>query len=229
MSRVLLGAVILQSLAATAQEAEALAPPANVSFHSVDYRNILAWTVPTNGPPTKHSLRFYVQWKIYGEPHWADVAGCQGIQRLRCDLSNVTSVTREWYYARVQATTSSSSSSSTSSRTSSRSPWTLSPRFSPRWDTKITPPPLKLNVMERGVSVRVKPPKQHVLKMPSSLQYRIYLIHPGGKEELFAMDSNRITLNHLRHRTKYCLQSQTVIVYQAKSSARGPKKCFTTL
>lgn len=36
--------------------------------------------------------------------------------------------------------------------------------------------------MERGVSVRVKPPKQHVLKMPSSLQYRIYLIHPGGKE-----------------------------------------------
>lgn len=43
--------------------AAALAPPANVNFQSVDYRNILTWTVPTTRP-TGESLRYYVQWKM---------------------------------------------------------------------------------------------------------------------------------------------------------------------
>lgn len=43
--------------------AAVLAPPANVQFQSVDYRNILAWTVPTI-IPLGESLRYYVQWKM---------------------------------------------------------------------------------------------------------------------------------------------------------------------
>ncbi|XP_076599726.1 interleukin-22 receptor subunit alpha-2 [Chaetodon auriga] len=217
MTRLLLGAVLLGHLAVTLQVLVTLAPPAQVRFDSVDYKNILRWTPSTNST----SLQYYVQWKIYGEPQWLDVDGCQGTQRLQCDLSGVTSEPREWYYARVQA----------SSLPSSKSAWALSPRFSPRWDTKISPPVLRLNVTEQGIVVRVKPPKLHFRKMHSSLQYKIYLIHTSGEEEVFEMNccSQKLALNKLNHKAKYCLQAQTVIPQQAKSSARGSARCVSTL
>ncbi|XP_071336308.1 interleukin-22 receptor subunit alpha-2 [Trachinotus anak] len=218
MIRLLLRAVLLGNLGVcvTAQELVMLAPPAQVRFDSVDYENILHWTPPTN----KTSLQYYVQWKIYGEPQWLDVDGCQGIQNQQCDLSDVTSDLREWYYARVHA----------SSPPSSKSAWALSPRFSPRWDTKISPPVLRLNVTEQRIVVRVKA-LQLVRKMHSKLHYKIYLIHTSGEEEEFEMDccSNKLTLKELSHKAKYCLQAQTVITSQAKSSARSSLKCVTML
>ncbi|XP_042337382.1 interleukin-22 receptor subunit alpha-2, partial [Plectropomus leopardus] len=108
----------------------------------------------------------------YGEPQWLDVDGCQGIQKPQCDLSVVTSETREWYYARVHA----------SSLPSSKSAWALSPRFSPRWDTKISSPILRLNLTEQGIVVRVRPSKLLVRRLHSSLQYKIYLMHASGEE-----------------------------------------------
>ncbi|TNN74256.1 Interleukin-22 receptor subunit alpha-2 [Liparis tanakae] len=194
-----------------------LAPPTQVRFDSVDYKNIVNWTPPTNGS----SLHFYVQWKIYGEPEWLDVDGCQGIQRARCDLSVVTSDPREWYYARVHA----------SSLPSSKSAWALSRRFSPRWDTKISPPVLRLNLTEQGIVVRVKPPRHLVRKMHSSLHYQIYLLDTSGQEEVYTLDccSNKLSLEKLTHKEKYCLQAQTMIPLQARSSARSPVKCVTTL
>ncbi|KAI3363353.1 hypothetical protein L3Q82_011978 [Scortum barcoo] len=157
----------------------------------------------------------------YGEPQWLDVGHCQGIQRHHCDLSSLTSDPREWYYARVHA----------SSLPSSKSAWALSPRFSPRWDTKISPPVLRLNVTEEGVVIRVKPPKPLVRKMHSSLQYKIYLMHTGGEEKVFDLDccSKKLALKELNHQAKYCLQGQTMIPLQAKSSTRGSVKCITTL
>ncbi|XP_018552457.1 interleukin-22 receptor subunit alpha-2 [Lates calcarifer] len=219
MTCLLLGAVLLGNLAAcvTAQDPVVLAPPAQVRFDSVDYKNILRWTAP----PNNNSLQYYVQWKIYGEPQWLDVDGCQGIQNHQCDLSAVTSDLREWYYARVHA----------SSLPSSKSAWALSPRFSPRWDTKISPPALRLNVTEQGIVVRVKPPRLLVRKMPSSMHYNIYLIPTSGEEEVFEMDccSNKLTLKELKHKANYCFQAQTVITLQAKSSARSSLKCATML
>ncbi|KAA8583615.1 hypothetical protein FQN60_014823 [Etheostoma spectabile] len=147
--------------------------------------------------------------------------GCQGIQKHHCDLSDVTSDPREWYYARVHAV----------SLPSRKSAWALSPRFSPRWDTKISSPVLRVNVTKQGIMVRVKPPRLAVRKMHNSLLYKIYLIHTNGKEEVFEMEccSNELTLNELKHKTKCCLQAQTIIPLQAKSSARSSVKCFTTL
>ncbi|XP_029305715.1 interleukin-22 receptor subunit alpha-2 [Cottoperca gobio] len=219
MTRLLLGAVLLGNLGVCvpAQVPEMLAPPTQVRFDSVDYKHIVNWTPPTNSS----SLLYYIQWKIYGEPEWLDVVGCQGIQKPQCDLSVVTSDIREWYYARVHA----------ASLPSSKSAWALSPRFSPRWDTKISSPVLRLNVTEQGIVVRVKPPRLLVRKMHSSLHYKIYLIHSSGEEEEFDMDccSNKLPLKKLQHKAKYCLQAQTMIPLQAKSSARSSVKCVTTL
>ncbi|XP_038592709.1 interleukin-22 receptor subunit alpha-2 isoform X2 [Micropterus salmoides] len=215
MIRLLRGALML-GVCVTARVPEMLAPPTKVRFDSVDYKNILRWTPPTNST----SLQYYVQWKIYGEPQWVDVDDCQGIQKHQCDLSVVTSDAREWYYARVHA----------SSLPSNKSAWALSPRFSPRWDTIISPPVLKLTITAQGIVVRLKPPRLLVRKMHSSLHYNIYLIHASG-EEVFEMDccSKKLMLNELNHKAEYCLQAQTMIPDQAQSSARGSVKCVTML
>ncbi|XP_041646207.1 interleukin-22 receptor subunit alpha-2 [Cheilinus undulatus] len=220
MNCLLLGTVLLGSLevCVTAQVPVMLAPPTQVRFDSVDYKNILRWTPPNISEP----LLFNIQWKIYGEPQWLDVEGCQGIQKPQCDLSSVTSEPREWYYARVHA----------SSQPSSKSAWALSPRFSPRWNTKISPPHLKLNVTEQGIVIRVKPPKVLVKKMHNSLNFKIYITHTdGGEQEVFDMEccSNKLTLSDLKHKDRYCFQAQTTIPHQAKSSIRSSERCVTVL
>uniref|UniRef100_A0A3P8RYM9 Interleukin 22 receptor, alpha 2 n=1 Tax=Amphiprion percula TaxID=161767 RepID=A0A3P8RYM9_AMPPE len=210
MSRLLLGVVLLGNLSVCVKAQVTLAPPAQVKFNSTDYRNILHWTPA----PSSSSLQYDVQWKIYGEADWLDVDGCQGVQKLHCDLSAVTSEPREWYYGRVRASSVASSS---------KSGWTLSPRFSPRWDTKISPPALKLNLTEQSIVVRVKSPRTLVRKLHSNLHYTIYVTNTNGKEEVFQINccSNKLTLKNLDHNSKYCLQAQTVIPLQAKSSARS--------
>ncbi|KAI4812675.1 hypothetical protein KUCAC02_024043 [Chaenocephalus aceratus] len=219
MSRLLLGAVLLGHLGvcSAAQAPEMLSKPTEVRFDSVDYRHVLHWTPPGNSS----SLQYSVQWKIYGELDWLDVDGCQRIQKPQCDLSALTSDLREWYYARVHA----------SSPPASKSAWTLSPRFSPRSDTKISSPLLRLNRTVQGIVVRVKPPRLLVRKMHNSLQYKIYLMHSSGEETVFDMDccSKKLTLKDLKHKTKYCLQAQTLIPAHAKSSTRSAVKCVTTL
>ncbi|KAM3862629.1 interleukin-22 receptor subunit alpha-2 [Diretmus argenteus] len=211
-----LWAVLLGNLTVCVTAQGFLAPPVKVRFDSVDYKNILRWTPPLNNV----SLHYYVQWKIYGETQWLDVEGCQGIQKLHCDLSGVTSDPREWYYARVHAST----------LTPSKSAWALSPRFSPRWDTKISPPALRLNVTEQGIVVRLKQPRS-LHKMHNSLCYNIYLMNTSGQEVVYEMDccSKQLLINELNHMTKYCLQAQTLIPLQGKTSARSSRRCATTL
>ncbi|XP_040035044.2 interleukin-22 receptor subunit alpha-2 [Gasterosteus aculeatus] len=217
MTDLLLRVVLLGNLGATGPAPLMLAAPTGVRFDSVDYRNVVHWTPASNSC----SLQYHVQWKIYGEPQWLDAPGCQWIHKTRCDLSAVTSDPREWYYARVHA----------SCRPSGKTAWALSPRFSPRWDTEISPPVLRLEVTKRGIVVRVKPPRLTVRKKHGDLLHEIYLIHPGGREEVFEMIccSNKLPLKRLKHNATFCLQGQTVIPLQAKSSGRSAVKCVTTL
>ncbi|XP_037541952.1 interleukin-22 receptor subunit alpha-2 [Nematolebias whitei] len=217
MTHLLHGAVLLGSLGMWITAQELLAPPSQVKFKSTDYRNVLHWTPPSNSS----SLLYNVQWKIYGEPDWLDAANCQGIHKRHCDLSGVTSKTSEWYYARVSASSAPSSS---------RSAWTLSPRFSPRWDTKISPPSLKASVTTRGVTVQVKASRALLRKLHHSLLYNVYVIHANKTEEVFevAYSSNKLMLTKMNPQTKYCLQAQTVIPWHAKSSVRSTAKCIKT-
>ncbi|KAM6916191.1 interleukin-22 receptor subunit alpha-2 [Xenentodon cancila] len=215
MTRLLLGAVLLGWLGLCISGQETLAPPAQVRFDSRDYKNVLHWTPPTN----RTSLLYSVQWKIYGEQEWLNVDACQEIMKHQCDLSSVTSDSREWYYARVRASHVTSCSNSG---------WALSPRFSPRWDTKISPPSLRLNSSKKSIVVQVKPPRALVRKMHSSLHFKIFIIHASGEEEVLDVDccSGRLTLSDLKRRATYCLQAQTVIPLQAKSSARSAVTCI---
>ncbi|XP_013889317.1 interleukin-22 receptor subunit alpha-2 [Austrofundulus limnaeus] len=216
MTRLLLGAVLLGYLSDHIAAQVMLPAPSQVMFKSTDYKNVLHWTPPTNSS----SLQYKVQWKIYGEPDWLDAESCQGIHKRHCDLSSVTSKTSEWYYARVSAV---------SALSSSRSAWTLSPRFSPRWDTKITPPSLKASVTQQGIVVQVKASRGLVRKMHRSLLYNVFVIHANKSEEVFEVTCcSNLTLTKMNPRTKYCLQAQTVIPWHVKSSVRSTAKCIKT-
>nr|XP_015800523.2 interleukin-22 receptor subunit alpha-2 [Nothobranchius furzeri] len=218
MTHLLLATLLLQNLSLSITTQEMLVPPSQVMFKSADYRHVLHWTPPTNSS----SLHYDVQWKIYGEPVWLDVEGCQGIQKHHCDLSRVTKYIREWYYARVRASSGCSCS---------KSSWALSPRFSPCWDTQISPPSLKLNTTKQGIVVHVKPSRvlARNLHKQHSLLYNIYTIHANGSEDVSEITSNERTLTKLDPNTKYCFQAQVVIPRLFfKSSLRSSTKCTTT-
>uniref|UniRef100_A0A3Q2ZI42 Interleukin 22 receptor, alpha 2 n=1 Tax=Kryptolebias marmoratus TaxID=37003 RepID=A0A3Q2ZI42_KRYMA len=196
---------------------EKLVPLHEGKFKSTDFRNVLHWTPPTNSS----SLLYNVQWKIYGEPDWLNAESCQGIHKRHCDLSGVTSKTSEWYYARVCASSAPSGS---------RSAWALTPRFSPRWDTKISPPSLRASVSKQGIMVQVKASRGLVRKMHQNLLYNVYVIHANKSEEVFEVNccSEQLILSKMNPRTKYCLQAQTVIPWHFKSSDRCAAKCVKT-
>lgn len=54
---------------------------------------------------------------------------------------------------------------------------------------------------------------------------------PLSPQTEFELDccSHKLTLKDLDHNVQYCLQAQTTIPLQAKSSVRSAKKCVTVL
>ncbi|XP_062320053.1 interleukin-22 receptor subunit alpha-2 [Osmerus eperlanus] len=199
--------------------------PQHVRFISLDYKNVLHWAPPAD---SSSDLRYHVQWKIYGEKQWSDVDGCQSISRLTCDLSQVTSEPREWYYAQVSV-----------SKPGSQSAWILSPRFNPSWETSVSSPILRLSVKEQGIVVRLRPPRSPLRRANGRrismaklqrLTYKVYLIPPNGKEEVFEVEgcSKQLMIPKLSPRTRYCLQAQSIQPLLRHSSPRGKAHCVST-
>lgn len=197
-----------------------------MSFISLDYRNVLQWNPPAG---SNSSLLYYVQWKIYGEKQWSDVDGCQGISTLTCDLSQVTSEPREWYYAQVHA-----------ARPGNQSPWVLSPRFNPSWETSVSAPIMRSKVREQSIVVQLRPPRSPPRRANGRrismaklqrLTYKVYLRHSDEKEEVFEIDgcSKQLVIPNLSPRTRYCLQAQTLQPLLGRSSPRSPTQCVATL
>ncbi|XP_072565482.1 interleukin-22 receptor subunit alpha-2 [Paramormyrops kingsleyae] len=196
-----------------------------VKFHSVDYRNILHWK--TQSHPDGNQ-KYFVQYKIYGEKHWTTARHCQGITQLYCDLSQQTSDPWERYYARVQAEVSGHQSS-----------WVLSPRFNPHWETSVSPPTMRLNVTERAIVVRLKPPKSPYrrrrgswisMKKLQKLTYRVYLMHSGSIQEVHKLEGHvtLLVIQHLQPNTTYCLQAEAHLPRLGRTGDRGPWFCITT-
>ncbi|KAK7902051.1 hypothetical protein WMY93_018820 [Mugilogobius chulae] len=208
MRAVLCGAVLLGTIQVCFTQQVSLLPPVRLRFDSVDYKTTAVWNPPSNSS----SLKYYL-WRA----SLADVHHCQGIEKPRCDLSEVTSDITEWYYARVQATSSDD-----------KSPWTISRRFSPRWDSKISPPLLRLNTTEKGIVVRVKPPRSQVRKNHRDLFYKIYVMRENGEEEELKMDCcfHKLSVKHVKSKAKYCFQAQTILPLQARNSRRSETKCI---
>ncbi|KAG9275588.1 interleukin-22 receptor subunit alpha-2-like isoform X1 [Astyanax mexicanus] len=200
--------------------------PLKVEFHSLNFRNVLHWRQHPGAP---EDLQYVVQYKVYGEKQWSDAKLCQAIHDFQCDLSQETSDPREWYYARVQAVSFKG-----------LSPWIISSRFHPRWDTTFSPPQIRLNLTEQGIVVHIRPPrsplqgrKQNRIAVTKlqKLIFRIYLIHNGiDKQDTYETDgcSKKVLIKALSPKTAYCLQAVTVTPPFGRTSTRSPSTCITT-
>uniref|UniRef100_A0A8C4SQ24 Interleukin 22 receptor subunit alpha 2 n=1 Tax=Erpetoichthys calabaricus TaxID=27687 RepID=A0A8C4SQ24_ERPCA len=104
--------------------------PQDVDFRSENYNNILHW-IP--GCQWEEDTTYFVQYKIYGDKRWTNKVECWGIKNTFCDLSQETTQSSEWYYARVRAAISRR-----------KSGWAVSPRFIPLLLMRLLllPPPL---------------------------------------------------------------------------------------
>ncbi|XP_010887034.1 interleukin-22 receptor subunit alpha-2 [Esox lucius] len=200
--------------------------PQEVRFVSLDYKNILHWKQHAN---STNNQQYYVQWKVYGKKHWTKAAKCQGIRRLHCDLSQETSDPREWYYARVLA-----------AHSGFHSPWVLTARFNPKWETSVSPPTVKLRVTEKGIVVQLKPPRSAHRRLNGSwismrrlqrMSYTVYIMHNDVDQKTLEIEScaKQFLISDLSRRTTYCLQAESRLHLLDRRSPLSPKACVTTL
>ncbi|KAI1896561.1 hypothetical protein AGOR_G00096040 [Albula goreensis] len=197
--------------------------PRDVRFHSLDYRNVLHWKTNIL---SSSELHFFVQYKIYGNKHWVNATHCQGIRELLCDLSNEMPEPREYYYARVQAALSGV-----------HSPWVLSARFNPHWETSISPPRMKLEVTDQGIVVKLRMPYMRKNGSCNSMTkwqrliYRIYVTCEDIVQEEHSLDGcmTEFLIKDLRPRTTYCLQAEALAQRLGRTSTKSKVSCITTL
>ncbi|KAJ8416051.1 hypothetical protein AAFF_G00380730 [Aldrovandia affinis] len=200
--------------------------PQEVKFHSRDYRNILQWKPNALSSSEPH---YFIQYKIYGEKQWLNATQCQGIRGLLCDLSEQTSDAREYYYARVQAALGGA-----------HSPWVLSARFNPHWETSISPPTMKLEVTDEGIVIHLRAQNSAYMRRKGHcvsirkwhrLIYRIYITCDDVLQEERSLDvcAPELLIADLRPRTTCCLQAEARAQRLGRVSAKGNKFCITTL
>ncbi|KAK5606755.1 hypothetical protein CRENBAI_016100 [Crenichthys baileyi] len=203
--------------------------PINVSFTSVNLRNVLHW-VPGNGTPD--GTHFTVEYAIYGEitevnkgrrGHWRAAHQCANIVRTWCDLSVETWAEEEGYYARVRALGKKSTSK-----------WIVTKRrFDPKWDTIFGPPLVSVEIENNSAIVTLKGPMRYspnnhtpplsMKEIYSRMSYNlsIYNIYRNQTHH-FPVETSTYKYQLLDYNTEYCFFAKSrflSIPVQCKSSA----------
>uniref|UniRef100_A0A3P9LN56 Fibronectin type-III domain-containing protein n=1 Tax=Oryzias latipes TaxID=8090 RepID=A0A3P9LN56_ORYLA len=218
--------------------------PINVSFSSVNLRNVLHW-LP--GQDTPNDTHFTVQYAIYGESvdggnqlKWMAVRQCTAIVRTWCDLSAQTSDLDDGYYARVRSVVRKKSSK-----------WTgLQRRFDPKEETRLGPPLITVEVHNNTATITLKGPMRYQLNNQTTAisMAEIYThmtynlsVHNTHLEQMVRTDSERVFLQHhyvlqkgffkyrlLSYNTKYCFSAQSRLLFMPIECQRSAWYCITT-
>ncbi|MBN3324121.1 I22R2 protein, partial [Atractosteus spatula] len=176
----------------------------------------------------------YIYFKSYGQKKWADAVHCLGITEPHCDLSQETSDRRECYYARVQAALDDT-----------LSPWVISPRFVPQWETSLSAPVIKLTAKESAILVQLKAPRSPYrrrngswisMKRLHQLTYRLYVMKDNmiqasdhSAKHILGRPVRKILIVNLKPKTTYCVQAEAKIQLHNRTSKRSKKACVITL
>ncbi|XP_069570563.1 interleukin-20 receptor subunit alpha [Brachyistius frenatus] len=190
--------------------------PINVTFSSVNLRNVLQW-FPGHG--TLDDTHFTVEYAIYGDSikdskgrrvHWRAVWQCTEIVRTWCDISNETWDVEQGYHARVRAV---------GRRTSSK--WALTRRrFDPKLDTSLGPPLLSVEIEDNTAIVTLKGPMRY---QPSNHIPALSMatIYPQMTYNLSIHNTHRKQIDHfpvvtspykyrlMDYSTQYCFSAQS--------------------
>uniref|UniRef100_A0A2K6UBV3 Interleukin-22 receptor subunit alpha-2 n=1 Tax=Saimiri boliviensis boliviensis TaxID=39432 RepID=A0A2K6UBV3_SAIBB len=235
----------LTGVAGTQPAHESLKPQ-RVRFQSRNFHNILQWQ--PGRALTGNSSVYFVQYKImrsshqkpekklrslpfpcyrYGQRQWKNKEDCWGIQELFCDLTNETSDIQEPYYGRVKAASAGSYSD-----------WSLTPRFTPWWETKIDPPVMNITQVNGSLLVILHAPnlpyryqKEKTVSIEDyyALVYRVFIINNSLEKEKKVYEGTHrvVEIEALTPHSSYCVVAE---IYQPmlNRSQRSEERCVET-
>ncbi|KAF6735923.1 Interleukin-20 receptor subunit alpha [Oryzias melastigma] len=225
--------VLMSLLGLTCTVASFPPSPINVSFSSVNLRNVLQW-LPGDGTPD--DAQYTVQYAIYGETveeekqlKWREVRQCTAIVRTWCDLSAQTSDLEEGYFARVRSMVSRMSSK-----------WTvLRSRFDPKEETSFGPPSVSVEVHNNTATVTLKGPTRYQLnnQTPAIYMATIYKdmtynlsVHNTHLDQTvhYVVQKGPFKYRLLSYNTKYCFSAQSRLLLREMKCQRSAWYCITT-
>ncbi|XP_061563169.1 interleukin-20 receptor subunit alpha [Cololabis saira] len=211
-----------------------LPSPTDVSFSSVNLRNVLHW-FPGNG--AADDTHFTVEYAIYGDSvpgsrgkrvHWRAVRKCTDIMRTWCDLSAETWDEEQGYHARVRAMVKRSSSK-----------WAMTQRrFDPKSDTTFGPPVVSVELEDNSAIISMKGPMRYP---PNNLTpISMKAIYPHMTYNLSIHSTHRNQTHHfpvinssykyrlLEYNTEYCFSARSRFLSMPVTCQSSEWQCLTT-
>ncbi|XP_066229243.1 interleukin-20 receptor subunit alpha isoform X1 [Saccopteryx leptura] len=204
-----------------------LPKPTNVTFLSINMKNVLQWSPPEGlqGAEVTYSVQYF----IYGQKKWLNKSECRDINRTYCDLSAETSDYEHQYYAKVKAVWGTNCSS-----------WAETGRFYPFLETQIGPPEVALTSDEKSISVVLtapekwkKNPEESSISMQqiySNLKYNVSIYNVKSNRTWSQCVTNHtLLLSWLEPDTLYCVHVESFVPGPPRHAQPSEKRCVSTL
>ncbi|XP_031236386.1 interleukin-22 receptor subunit alpha-2 isoform X2 [Mastomys coucha] len=194
-----------------------------VQFQSRNFHNILHWQ-PGSSLTSNGSI-YFVQYKMYGQRQWKDKIDCWGTTALFCDLTNETLDPYQPYYGRVMM-----------SCAGSHSAWTMTPRFTPWWETKLGPLAVTITRVNASLRALLRPPelpnryqigKNTSMENYYDLVYRVFIINNLLEKEQKAYEGTQraIEIEGLTPHSRYCVVADMYLPMLDRRSPRSQERC----
>ncbi|XP_059255162.1 interleukin-20 receptor subunit alpha isoform X1 [Mustela nigripes] len=204
-----------------------LPKPTNITFLSINMRNILQWSPPEGLQGTE--VTYTVQYFIYGQKKWLNKSECRNISRTCCDLSVETSDYEHQYYAKVKAIWETNCSK-----------WAETGRFNPFLETQIGPPGIALTTDERSISIVLTAPEKwkrnpedsslSMQQIYSNLKYNVSVYNTQSNRTWSQCVTNHtLVLSWLEPDTLYCVHVESFVPGPPRLAQPSEKLCVRTL
>ncbi|XP_025716914.2 interleukin-20 receptor subunit alpha [Callorhinus ursinus] len=204
-----------------------LPKPTNITFLSINMRNILQWSPPEGLQGAE--VTYTVQYFIYGQKKWLNKSECRNINRTCCDLSVETSDYEHQYYAKVRAIWETNCSK-----------WAETGRFYPFLETQIGPPGIALTTDEKSISIVLMAPEKwkrnpedsslSMQQIYSNLKYNVSVYNTKSNRTWSQCVTNHtLVLGWLEPDTLYCVHVVSFVPGPPRLAQPSEKHCVRTL
>ncbi|XP_017536789.3 interleukin-20 receptor subunit alpha [Manis javanica] len=204
-----------------------LPKPTNVTFLSINMKNILQWSPPEGLQGVEAT--YTVQYFIYGQKKWLNKSECRNINRTYCDLSAETSDYEHQYYAKVRAIWKTKCSK-----------WAETGRFFPFLETQIGPPEVALTTDEKSISIILTAPEKwkenpeessiSMQQIYSNLKYNVSVYNTkSNKTWSQCVTNHTLVLSWLEPDTLYCVHVESFVPGPPRLAQPSETRCVHTL
>ncbi|XP_057596185.1 interleukin-20 receptor subunit alpha isoform X8 [Hippopotamus amphibius kiboko] len=205
-----------------------LPKPTNITFLSINMKNILQWNPPQGlqGVEVTYTVQYFIR---YGQKKWLNKSECRNISRTYCDLSAETSDYEHQYYAKVKAIWGTDCSK-----------WAETGRFYPFLETQIGPPDVALTTDEKSISIVLTAPKKwkknpeessiSMQQIYSNLKYNVSVYNTKSNRTWSqCVTDHTLVFSWLEPDTLYCVLVKSFVPGPSRHSQPSEKQCVSTL